>query len=488
MEARHREYALLDWLCAWEATESGVIPDLADMFDGDVPSDEMDSWFETLQDLDGRGLIRAYPTFGVFGSGVQVTAHGRAETEARHRRRDDPLQRVLACREALLRWAYGVQKATSVADFLASPRAIYEGDAFTRADTDAAVTYLAGEGLLHAGSTTLRGMPEVLLTNYGRRHLETSAQTARVSNVVNFYGDNHGALNVGNRDVTNGPVTGRTDAGVQDDAASEECQPSCDTFPAQLAIGRWSVLLDGRLAQFARDQGRLHPSAAPADDRPTEVRFAWRFACSVLPAALRAKAISDALLDLLNGAALMTAAARHAEVTGLRWTRYGDYGRSSLGAILDVPQGTAEPVAWARFIPTSQELYGSPGREAGCADLVIAVQHRRGAIPLGEWATTFTTWLRSTGPVADFLHRLKVNVAASPSPRAAIALATTTDLGDLVDLTSASRIPGTSLLPWFHAATAADNSGVSMEDLSHAWLTTMCEDALRLDDYEVTGA
>jgi hypothetical protein len=184
----------------------------------------------------------------------------------------------------------------------------------------------------------------------------------------------------------------------------------------------------------------------------------------------------------------MKAAARHAEVSGLRWTRYGDYGRSSLGAILGVPEGAPDPVAWARFIPPSQQLYGSPGRDQDCADLVVAVRHRRGAVSLLEWATTFSTWLQSTSRVADFLQGLGMEVAAGPVPRAAIALATTTDLSNLVDLTSTSRIPGTSLLPWFHAAAAADNAGITTEDLSRAWLTTMCEEALRLDDYEITRA
>jgi len=283
-------------------------------------------------------------------------------------------------------------------------------------------------------------------------------------------------------------IAGGAPLGFQGYAAPEASRSSPDTFPTQPAIGRWSDLPDGRLALYARDQGRLYPSAASADERSTEVRFAWRFACSALPAALRTKTVSDRLLDLLNGSTLMNAAARHAEVRGLRWTRYGDYGRTSLGAILHVPQETAEPAAWARFTPTSSGLYGSPGREPGCADLVIAVNHSRGAVSLIEWATTFNTWLQCTSAVVDFFKGVEVEVTVSPAPRAAIALGTTNDLGDLVDLTSVSRIPGTSLLPWFHAAAAADISGISSEDLSSAWLTTMCEEALRLDDSEITSA
>ena len=95
--------------------------------------------------------------------------------------------------------------------------------------------------------------------------------------------------------------------------------------------------------------------------------------------------------------------------------------------------------------------------------------------------------LQRTDEVATFLTRLGADLAAEPAAGVAVAISTTTDMAEIVDLTSMSRIPGTTTLPWFLASATANASGTSATDLSRAWMTTMCEDVLHLDDYEHTG-
>ncbi|MEU8236436.1 hypothetical protein AB0C12_43165 [Actinoplanes sp. NPDC048967] len=493
-DATRREFALLDWLVARRPPDSSGVYSLAEMFGGNPPVGDETLWMDTLQDLDQRGLIRTAIVLDFFASGVRLTAGGHAETLRRHERRDDPLQRAIGCRRGLLLWAYGLDKAAPVTGFLSSPHASREGAVFSERDIDAAVTYLVDEGLLYASDgTDSDAVPVILvrLTARGKRHLEEhDSERSDRGNVVYVMGDNNGSLNIGNRDVTqHGPT------------AQLRPEPASATVPRELAklggtvplpqFERWAVLPQARLALFARDWMSPFLSGA-SNDPKTEFRFIWRLACSEWPTSLRPKSISDALIDLLRGPEVMDAVARHAEVADLAWTRYADQGRTSFGALLRADKDTGEPTAWARFNPPPTDEHSLFGRELGCADLLIAIRHGHGkaarkAMTLTEWEQTFKAWLQRTLEVAAFLARFGADLAAEPVARVAVAVSTTTDMGEIVDLTSMSRIPGTTTLPWFLASAAANASGISVADLSRAWMTTMCEDVLHLDDYDLTN-
>jgi hypothetical protein len=95
--------------------------------------------------------------------------------------------------------------------------------------------------------------------------------------------------------------------------------------------------------------------------------------------------------------------------------------------------------------------------------------------------------LQPTIEIAAFLTRLGADLAGEPAARVAVAISTKTDMAEIVDLTSMTRIPGTTTLPWFLASATANADGTSATDLSRAWMTTMCEDVLHLDDYEHTS-
>ncbi|MDZ5447543.1 hypothetical protein U2F26_33375 [Micromonospora sp. 4G57] len=494
-DATSREYALLDWLVSWRPPEPSAVASLGDLFDGDPPAEEMDLWLETLQDVDRRGLIKAHLVFGIFNSAVVLTGRGRAETEARHKRRDDPLRRAQACRQEVLRWVSGSREDLAP-NLLSLPRAAYEGDVFTQADVSDAVDYLIGGGLLSAGDGIAGNEPPtnvLRLTSRGRRYLEGGgSDRSNSSTTVHVYGDNHGTVYVGNRDVTHASAPAQRTATARTGAAAGEDEPIAFATDQPPQFERWSVLppAAARLALYARDQSSVYNSPVTDGGKRAEFRFLWRVACTELPAARRAKQISDALLALLGSVAMINALARHVDIDGLAWARYGDHARASFGAVLRAPGDDGEPAAWARFSPPPAAEHQLFGRESGSADLLLAVRFGDGGGPLdlpvslAAWPETFTAWLETFGSVGDFLTGLGLDLTAQPAARAAVAISTRTDLGDVVDLTSIPRIPGTSVSGWFHTVAAADRSGVSVSDVSSAWLAAMCEDALHLDDYD----
>ncbi|WP_159079557.1 hypothetical protein [Plantactinospora sp. BC1] len=454
----------------------------------------MDLWLETLQDLDRRGLIKAHLVFGIFNSAVILTGRGRAETEARHKRRDDPLRRWEACRQEVL-WSLSGASEYPASDPPSSPQLAYEGDVFTQAEIFDAVESLLGEGLVSAGDGIAGNEPPtniLRLTSRGRRHLEGGgSDRSNISTTVHVYGDNNGTVYVGNRDITYAsPPTQRTTTPVTVPAGEDEPTGLATGQPPQFE--RWSVLppADARLALYARDQSSVYNSPVTDGGKPAEFRFLWRIACTELPAARRAKQISDALLALLNSVTMTNALARHVDIDGLAWTRYGDHARASFGAILRAADDDGEPVAWARFSPPPAAEHQLFGRESGSADLLLAVRFGADGGPsdppvsLAAWSETFTAWFGTFSDVGAFLTGLGLDLTAQPAARAAVAFSTRTDLGEVVDLTSIPRIPGTFVSAWFHAVAAADRPGMSASGVSSAWLAAMCEDALHLDDYD----
>ncbi|MEU1586070.1 hypothetical protein [Micromonospora sp. NPDC005710] len=493
-DATRREYALLDWLVDRRTGDPAGGYSLAEMFGGDPPVGNEGLWMETLHDLEQRGLIQTAPVYGFFAGMFWLTGRGRVETLERHERRDDPLQRTTACRRGLLHWAYGLNGAAPVTGFLSSARATHEGAVFSESDIEAAVMYLVDEGLLCVtDGTGPDAIPVILvsLTALGKRHLEEQgSERSDRGTVINVMGDNHGSLNVGNRDVIQHASPVRPNSEAASIAVPREREESGGTATSP-QFERWAVLPQARLAMSARDWTSPHFSSASHDPK-TEYRFIWRLACSPLPPSQRSKLISDAFIGLLGGPAVMGTVARHAEVAELTWTRHGDHGRTSFGSLLRAGEDTGEPTAWARFNTPPTEEHSLFGRELGCADLMIAVRHLDGGaarkvMTLAEWEQTFTTWLQRTGEVAAFLTRLGADLAAEPAARVAVAISTKTDMAEIVDLTSMSRIPGTTTPPWFLASATANAGGRSAADLSQAWMTTMCEDVLHLDDYEHTS-
>ncbi|MGX4656306.1 hypothetical protein ACWCHM_21715 [Micromonospora sp. SCSIO 07396] len=494
-DAISREYALLDWLVSWRPPEPSAVASLGDLFDGDPPAQEMDLWLETLQDLDRRGLIKAHLVFGIFNSAVILTGRGRAETEARHRRRDDPLRRAQACRQEILRWVSGSREDLEP-DSPSSPLATYEEDTFTDEDIYDAVDYLIDAGLLSAGDGIAGNEPPtniLRLTSRGRRHLEGGgSKTSNSSTTVHVYGDNHGTVYVGNRDVTHASLPAqRTTTPLTGVTAGEDEQIA---FAAGQSpqFARWSVLPPAAsgLALYARDQSSVYNSPFADGAKRAEFRFLWRVACAKLPAARKAKQISDALLALLGSVAMTNALARHVDIDGLTWTRYGDHARASFGAVLRAPDNEGEPAAWARFSPPPAAEHQLFGRESDSADLLLAVRLGGSGGPsdlpvsLNAWSETFAAWFETFGDVGDFLAGLGLDLSAQPAARAAVAISTRDHLGEVVDLTSIPRIPGTFVSGWFHTVAAADRDGMSVSGVSFAWLAAMCEDALHLDDYD----
>ncbi len=220
--------------------------------------------------------------------------------------------------------------------------------------------------------------------------------------------------------------------------------------------------------------------------------MAWRIACSPIPSNFTAKDISDELRELLSSALFMGPIGRLTDSGARNWSRHGDHGRTSLGAVLRSSRDAGEPAAWARFNPSPSDGQYLLRRESGCADLVVAIlldgEHRSDRLPMSlvEWHGMFTSWLEITHEVDSYLiGRLGVARVPQPAPRIGIALTAKPDLTAVVNIGDASQIEGTNTSSHFLASATLDESGVSEFGLANQWLTSLCEDSLHLDDYDL---
>jgi hypothetical protein len=353
-----------------------------------------------------------------------------------------------------------------------------------------------GEGLVSSGEGIADDdlpMHVLPLISQGRQRLEGGGSNRSSSgNTVRVDGDSRRPLYVGNGNVIHAASPAQGNVAAVSGAVTGGDEPTTIATVQPAQFDRWSALPPeaARLALRARDQSSIYNSPMAAGGKPAEFRFLWRIACTELSAARRAKQISDALLTLLGSPAMTNALARHIDIGGLAWTRYGDHSRTSFGAVLRAVDDDGEPAAWARFSPPPAPGYQLFGRESGCTDLVLAVRFGDGGGPSGRpasltsWSETFTTWFETFPDVGTFLGGLGVDLTAQPATRAAVAISTRTDLSEVVDLASVPLIPGTSVAAWFHTVAAADPTGMPTGDVSSEWLATMCEDALHVDDYD----
>jgi hypothetical protein len=507
MDGLSREYALLDWLVTWRPARPGQAPTLIGLFNGAPPTADMDLWLETLRDLQQRRLLEPDGfVSGIFPSPVRITARGRAETDERHRRRDDPARRRPACREAFLRWAYAQGgEAVRESEFLTSPAARYEGGTFTEDEMNAALRFLENDGMIiglqqHAMGN---GGPMILrptLTPRGHRYVESAAagQAATYFNTVNIFGNNQAPLNVGNRDVN---IAGGATELV--DESTRVCATAPSHTSGAMAPNRhesepWQAMRwrNGHLATHLAFQ-RLREVSSPFQPQrlepiqPTEIRIGWRITCPTVPAHLLTRSISLAFLKLLGGSVMSPAIARLADITDLVWQRYADNGRTGFNAVLDHGDAVADPVAWARFNPTLVDEVPMFGREAGCADVILAIRYReRDGTPrhpstINEWHETLTNFIKATNAVGEFLSAdLGLILATEPPTRMGLAISTKTNIGELVDPNGAKPVPGTTVSQWFNAAARTDPSGPTAADVAADWIAALCDDALHLDDYE----
>lgn len=262
--------------------------------------------------------------------------------------------------------------------------------------------------------------------------------------------------------------------------------------------GRWREPCDEdeRRAMFngARSITISHPRFFPdssGKQRPS-VRLGLRVACSPLqPSHPSTSDIRRALVHTLSTGPIGAVVADLTWADGRRWIPWDSSGRLSFGAILAADEDDTMPIAWARFSPTYPD-YPMAGKDPRCADLVLYVEPGDGsggpaeAVALPRWRRRFTTFLDALATVSDQLlaGELGLDVLEEPTTKAAVWLNADPDLTALVDTTGIRRLPGSSTSTYFSGYAVADLSGLTVSGFATEWTRQLCDDALRLDDYE----
>lgn len=253
---------------------------------------------------------------------------------------------------------------------------------------------------------------------------------------------------------------------------------------------------DERRAMFngARSAALSHPRFFPdssGKQRPS-VRLGLRVACGALSSSHPPTSdIRRAFVHTLGSGLLDAVVSDLTPTTGRRWVPYDSSGRLSFGAVLAANEDDPAPSAWARFSPPYLD-FPMAGRDPRCADLVVYMEMgdgRGGAAEsknLPRWLRRFADYLDALATVPGQLlaGELGLTVAQEPAMKAAVWLNSDPDLTTLVDTTGIRRLAGSTTSNYFGAYAVADPSGLPAARFTTEWIRQLCDDALRLDDYE----
>lgn len=173
MQARLR---LLDWIADHGGTTPGKDVPLGPLFEGQ-DQEEASATAEHLTALEEEGLIRVQATLGRSGWSCDVRAAGLDFIEQLHRRRDDPLLRRQAARDAFLRWLFDCtlngQTSPNSDAFFRSGYGSFYGRPFTEREIKAASEWLRDEGYLTGRSSFGAGIARPVITTEGEKLVES---------------------------------------------------------------------------------------------------------------------------------------------------------------------------------------------------------------------------------------------------------------------------------------------------------------------------
>ncbi|MFI6530227.1 hypothetical protein [Streptomyces uncialis] len=124
--------------------------------------------------VDKRGL-KAWS--GLSHVAASLTTTGLEQVERRRERRNSPVQRSKATRQALLRWLWTMdhegRHLPGVGSFIDTPEAQFEGSPLTADEIDRAAAYLLGKGLIDGiGTDQSRGPVRAYITVKGQDCVE----------------------------------------------------------------------------------------------------------------------------------------------------------------------------------------------------------------------------------------------------------------------------------------------------------------------------
>jgi len=199
----------------FQPEQPGVLADVIDFLGTDEPDAQTETlWRDVLRELEHDRLIMLAETMGFAGTAAMITGAGRADVEARRKRRNDPARRNAAARDAVLRWVYAHPKAPDLKPMLTDPDGLYEGQPFDVADLEAALSYLHSKGLVTGVEVAEFVLLHVELTDKGidcAEHFGGSVSdyilrgqdtASTVTHNVNFHSAVSGPVAWGNRDVS----------------------------------------------------------------------------------------------------------------------------------------------------------------------------------------------------------------------------------------------------------------------------------------------
>lgn len=168
-------------------------------------SDDSDLLQAAADALIEDGLVVGYHTLGGGFPSLSITSRGGTAVVALRERRTNRRLRSVACREALLDWAYDVDRNADLSDFSDDVRAHFDSQPFTYDEVQTAAKDLDAIGLVKA-LKTLQGVIGLSITMEGKTVVENYGGS------ISTY-ENRGQDPVGQR-VTTVNLTGDGFSGV----------------------------------------------------------------------------------------------------------------------------------------------------------------------------------------------------------------------------------------------------------------------------------
>jgi hypothetical protein len=169
-------FGLLDWIADNGGKAPRQIVSLRPLFDGKEEAEAL-ATAGHLEALADEGLIRLQKTAGFSGWSCDVLSPGLDLIEQLHERRDNPLRRRQAARDAFLRWLFDCtlngDASPSAEDFFPSEFGSYYGRTFTDREIEAASEWLRDEGYLKGQSFYGGGILRPVITTKGERVVES---------------------------------------------------------------------------------------------------------------------------------------------------------------------------------------------------------------------------------------------------------------------------------------------------------------------------
>jgi hypothetical protein len=139
---------VLDRLYDFRPDNPAEMADISVMLNhSDVDPQDQVAWMDLLRGLDADGLITLSPALSFEGFAAVIKGPGRAEVEARRRRRADTGLRRRCARDAVIQWISGHPRHPTT-DMPNAGLAHFEGAPFTPGDVADALQYLDEKDLI----------------------------------------------------------------------------------------------------------------------------------------------------------------------------------------------------------------------------------------------------------------------------------------------------------------------------------------------------